>query len=338
MTLLASPVLHGAQLVQQVFAGLLQSSEAVCLACYAVVDGEQGVLLPECVTGMAVNNLQLRLRETDLAQLLVKSGESYIVDVNATNAPHWVGVFQGLLSELLITPFMMAGVRAICITGATQQGFFNRIGMPQFVAFTNLVALSLGLRAEASHDPLTKLPNRTVFFESLERACVYAKRSGDLVGCGVLDLDGFKQINDSYGHDAGDRLLQYVSARIRKSLRASCVVARLGGDEFAILFVGCVQADVERMCVRVLDSVSTPMDLGCYGEVKVTASLGVTLFPLDDGDGAELMRHADMAMYAAKAAGRNQYRLHSVDYKEYVGTISERKKPSAPSLRLVASI
>ena len=153
----------------------------------------------------------------------------------------------------------------------------------------------------AYFDPLTGAPNRRLLDDRLRQAIAHARRTGRPLAVCVIDLDGFKPINDQHGHEAGDQVLVGIVDRLSAILRASDTVARLGGDEFVLLL-----EDIEGECVldRVLEAIRAPMPLA--GErVSVSASVGVTLFPADDADPDTLLRHADQAMYRAKQRGRN---------------------------------
>jgi len=163
----------------------------------------------------------------------------------------------------------------------------------------------------ARHDPLTGLPNRRFFFERLEHALAAARRSARPLAVIFVDLDHFKELNDSLGHSAGDRVLQAVANLLRSATRESDTVARLGGDEFVILIE---QLDDPSRVVAVLHKLherfQLPMLLDGH-EVQVQASMGVSLFPRDGDDIESLVQQADRAMYAAKNAGRNTYSFES---------------------------
>ena len=159
----------------------------------------------------------------------------------------------------------------------------------------------------AYYDPLTKLANRRLFIDHLSRAFARADRDNTRLAICYLDLDGFKEVNDSLGHELGDNLLKQVSERLLNTLRQEDLIARWGGDEFALLIYG---QNNEQACVSTLDRLSealaAPYELeGCI--YHVTASIGVTVYPQDKGDPDTLLRHADQAMYLAKQRGRNQY-------------------------------
>jgi diguanylate cyclase (GGDEF)-like protein/PAS domain S-box-containing protein len=167
-------------------------------------------------------------------------------------------------------------------------------------------ALEEQLRQLAFHDPLTLLANRNLFRDRVQHALTLAQRGQSCVAVMFLDLDNFKNINDSLGHDAGDALLQAVAQRIVKTTRSSDTVARLGGDEFAVLVEGLARlTEVERMADALIGALDLPFTLDGI-EVRVAASIGVAFSAI--GAGAEtLLSNADIAMYHAKAAGKNRY-------------------------------
>ncbi len=165
----------------------------------------------------------------------------------------------------------------------------------------------------ASHDPLTDLPNRTLFHERARRALLRAKRSGEMVAVLFLDLDNFKNINDTLGHYVGDLLLQETARRLKASLRGHDTVARQGGDEFTILLEDLRDPQEAAVVAQKLLAVFDRPFLPEGNEVFVTASLGINLFPKDADNLDDLLRNADVAMYHAKEAGRNSYRFYSAD-------------------------
>ena len=167
----------------------------------------------------------------------------------------------------------------------------------------------------ASHDSLTGLPNREMFNELLRHAIEAAARYERRFALLFIDLDRFKVINDSLGHDAGDQLLVEVAHRLRGSLRASDVVARLGGDEFVVILEGVADvADVERVATELLSVLSQPLQLSGH-ECHTTASIGIAMYPSNGSDLLTLTKNADMAMYLAKEDGKNAFRFFSRDMK-----------------------
>ncbi|BDW90496.1 putative bifunctional diguanylate cyclase/phosphodiesterase [Thalassospira tepidiphila] len=178
------------------------------------------------------------------------------------------------------------------------------------------------MRHLAVHDVLTSLPNRTLFLDRLRQALLSARRFQRGVTVLFVDLDRFKDINDHFGHDVGDLMIQEMGQRLSRIIRDSDTAARLGGDEFAI-----IQTDVQNiedtiaLAQRIIDELCQPFD--CRGiRLHSTASVGITLFPEDGENPEQLVKNADMAMYAAKAEGRNNYRFFLPSMHERV---KERK-------------
>jgi diguanylate cyclase (GGDEF)-like protein len=167
----------------------------------------------------------------------------------------------------------------------------------------------------ASHDSLTKLPNREMFNELLRHAIEVARRCQMRFAVLFIDLDRFKVINDSLGHDAGDMLLVEIANRLRGALRASDVVARLGGDEFVVILEQAIERDdIERIARNLLDVLSQPLQLSGH-ECHTTASIGIAMYPSDGGDVQALTKNADMAMYLAKEDGKNGFRFFTKEIK-----------------------
>jgi diguanylate cyclase (GGDEF)-like protein/PAS domain S-box-containing protein len=159
----------------------------------------------------------------------------------------------------------------------------------------------------ANFDTLTGLPNRRLFRDRLNQEVMNAHRRQSAIALLFIDLDGFKQVNDLFGHDAGDMLLLQAAQRIRQCVRDTDTVARLGGDEFTIIMSGLHHIDhVELVAQKVLDTLNLPFSIG--GESAfVSGSIGIALYPDDADTPEELIRKADQAMYAAKSAGKNQF-------------------------------
>ncbi|MEN3951472.1 EAL domain-containing protein [Iodidimonas sp. SYSU 1G8] len=165
------------------------------------------------------------------------------------------------------------------------------------------------IRYQASYDQLTGLPNRALFMDLLTQALAYADRQEEMVGLMFVDLDGFKQVNDTMGHDMGDLLLQEVAVRLKRCLRASDTVARLGGDEFTILMPHL--GDFRHAPVvaeRITERLRAPFMLDGK-EAFVSASIGITTFPSDAIDPATLLKNADAAMYRAKLQGKQHFQF-----------------------------
>ncbi len=160
-------------------------------------------------------------------------------------------------------------------------------------------------RTLAHHDTLTGLPNRVLFQDRLAQALIDARGRGQPAALLFLDLDGFKAINDTHGHDAGDLLLRLVAQRLRGCVRDGDTVARLGGDEFTLLLPNIQSAQNAAIVARkILDDLTAPVTVAGHS-VQVAASIGIGLYPSDGADASVLLRNADLAMYRAKSGGKN---------------------------------
>lgn len=169
-------------------------------------------------------------------------------------------------------------------------------------------------------DALTELPNRAQLSERLHQLVEVARGNNQLLAVMLLDLDGFKNLNDRYGHALGDRVLVAIAQRLKQVARSSDVVARLGGDEFALVLRGLPHMDeVERVAERILTLASAPCEIDGH-RYQLSASLGITLFPFDSADPDTLLRHADQAMYQAKEGGRNRYHLFDAERDQQAQT------------------
>lgn len=167
------------------------------------------------------------------------------------------------------------------------------------------------LQHRAFHDELTSLPNRAMFMDTLSRTLHRAERKGSSFSVLFIDLDHFKDVNDTYGHSAGDLLLQGVASRVRMCVREGDLVARLGGDEFVVLIEdGQSQDEVASIAKKLQTMLEPPHSLGGK-DVQVTASIGISSYPQNGTKVDELLRNADSAMYKVKSAGRNNFQFHA---------------------------
>lgn len=188
------------------------------------------------------------------------------------------------------------------------------VGVVQLLALPLLIQAARRLRRQndrleesareyeilATHDPLTGLANRTLYVDRLEQALLLAQRTGEIVGVVIIDINDFKAINDTLGHQAGDHVLQAVAENIQNQMRASDTVARFGGDEFVLLLHGTNGVDeVRAAALRAVDAVGLLVDLD-GAEIAVDASAGLAAFPTDGREVGELLRRADVALYSAK--------------------------------------
>jgi len=251
----------------------------------------------------------------------------------------YVAYFLGAVVPLLVLGVVVERL-VLAPIGISLDGWrASELGERGFVGLvTSVAALSLGCffmlrrlvnasihenRRLAYHDALTGLPNRRLFKDRLELALAQARRQGATVAVCFLDLDGFKKVNDSLGHEAGDRLLQVVAERLTASVRegdslsrgdpdaAEPAVSRLGGDEFTILLPGIHEAeDAGRVARRILTTLREGFEIDGR-EVFATASIGIAAAPVDGDSAEQLLRNADTAMYAAKERGRNTLQFFS---------------------------
>ena len=196
-------------------------------------------------------------------------------------------------------------------------------------AISDITALKnaqLQMENLAFYDPLTGLSNRRLFKDRLSKAVAESKRRGTFIALLFLDLDQFKRINDSLGHDAGDQLLVEVANRLQDCIRESDTVSRIGGDEFTVLLTDIDSSHgVHHIAEKILQSLGKPIHLNNQ-EIINTASIGITLAPSDGDDDITLMRNADLAMYQAKANGRNNFQFFSEEMnKEMMGYLKIEK-------------
>ena len=176
------------------------------------------------------------------------------------------------------------------------------------------------IQHQATHDALTGLPNRLLFRDILVHAAAHALRTEKLLAVMFLDLDGFKNINDTQGHDCGDKLLIEIAQRLTTTLRGNDlvardddIIARQGGDEFTILLQGVtIVENIIQIAERILAAIAVPFE-GDGHEVHITASIGITVFPFDDTDIENLLQNADTAMYRAKESGKNNFQFYTAE-------------------------
>ena len=187
------------------------------------------------------------------------------------------------------------------------------------LVFTDITAQKVAeeeLRYLASYDSLTGLPNRTLLMDRIQHGIEQAKRAKKSLALCFIDLDKFKQVNDSLGHDVGDQLLQEVAKRLRATLRETDTIARLGGDEFVVLLESYKNDDnISHVARKMLQSIGEPMQLGSH-TVSVSPSIGIAVYPDDALDANALLKHADVAMYHAKDLGRNNFQFFIAEMNE----------------------
>ncbi|MCP4130041.1 MAG: sensor domain-containing diguanylate cyclase [bacterium] len=167
----------------------------------------------------------------------------------------------------------------------------------------------------ATHDPLTQLPNRRLLNDRLNHAIQRAQRSNQTIAVLFLDIDGFKAINDTHGHDVGDSLLKFAAARLKSCSRESDTISRIGGDEFIFILENIPKnEDIITVSQRICETIAKPY---FTGQVSITASIGISIFPFDGQTGEVLIKKADRAMYDAKNSGKNRFQFYK-DEREYI--------------------
>jgi diguanylate cyclase (GGDEF)-like protein len=206
---------------------------------------------------------------------------------------------------------------------ATDVGAFSADDAQWLQSMADLLASALDreesearMRHQSLHDGLTGLPNRTLFYDRIEHAFARAQRAETLVAVLLLDVDQFKTINDSLGHEAGDDLLVALSARLQQVIRGSDTVARLGGDEFVVLCEVESEAEAYAVAERIANAWERPIPVGTGGEIFVSASIGITIARRPQS-AETMLREADAAMYRAKEGGRGRYELFDEEMRRH---------------------
>lgn len=217
------------------------------------------------------------------------------------------GYWQGEIWNRRKNGELFAELLTISTLSDEQGDTLHYLGL--FSDITEIKEQQQALEMMAHYDMLTQLPNRTLFADRFQQAIAHSVRQNSLLGVIFLDLDGFKPINDTYGHETGDQVLIEVAQRIKACIRPDDTASRLGGDEFAILLNDISSlAHCERLVSRLLRTIQLPYRID-GDTIQLGASMGVTLYPLDHADADTLLRHADQAMYQAKQTGRNRYAI-----------------------------
>ncbi|MEH6443163.1 MAG: EAL domain-containing protein [Oceanospirillaceae bacterium] len=212
----------------------------------------------------------------------------------------------------------IATISAITDSSNTVQNY-----VALFTDITSIKEHQQQLEHIAHYDALTNLPNRILLAERLHQAMVQCDKTQQSLAVAYLDLDGFKSINDRYGHEVGDELLIKISQRMGDTIREGDTIARIGGDEFVVILAGIVNmASCEQILARLLQASMDPVTID-NTILKTTVSIGVTLYPQDGADADQLMRHADQAMYIAKQDGKNRYHMFDVKHNTAIQTQRE---------------
>jgi len=262
-------------------------------------------------TNTLVEGLTLLSRERFDAVLLDLSlpdgfGLLTVRQVHATSPTIPVVVLSGVSDQSLALQAVQQGAQDYLVKGQ---------GHPELLARAVRYAIERKRAEEhltylAQYDQLTGLVNRSLFRDRLVQAMARSKRMQQPIGLMLLDLDRFKAVNDTFGHDMGDELLKSVSERLKACVREVDTVARMGGDEFTIILEGVTsEENILMVAKRITESIATPFEL--KGQlISIGISIGITIYPHDDHPVDELLKHADTAMYRAKQQGGNAFHLH----------------------------
>lgn len=252
--------------------------------------------------------LRAFLPSTVLVMLLLSLAQSFVVNVTPVN-PAISAAVTVLLFELIIVVIILQVARAM-------GNFIDHKDRELREAYDERERLVSELKHLAHHDVLTGLPNRKLFRDFLIHDLSKAGRNHQKLALLFLDLDRFKDINDTLGHETGDELLKAVAGRLKSSVRESDIVARIGGDEFNILLPDIMQSDdITGLAQKVIDSLREPFLISGH-ELHVTTSIGVSVYPDDSNEVDALFRYADIALYNAKERGRNMFRFYDHDMNQ----------------------
>ncbi|WP_297450792.1 EAL domain-containing protein [Ferrovum sp.] len=238
---------------------------------------------------------------------------------------HEKGNWRGELWNRKKSGEIYAELLSISLIRDAQGQVLHHVGV--FTDITNFKNHEKELERIAHYDPLTGLPNRVLLADRMQQTLALSSRSQRLLVIGYLDLDGFKQINDSLGHEIGDQVLIEMALRMKNVLREGDTVARLGGDEFVLLLTGYRDAQESLATLqRLLTQLALPVILNDAPPVSLSASLGLTVYPLDHSDPETLLRHADQAMYSAKQSGKNQIQIYDPEMDSLLRLQQEFRK------------
>jgi len=266
-----------------------------------------------------IGRASVSMSEGGMAAKVLTANQSPATDADLTTSESTANFARshGLSSTMEVIVPTSEGPFGLIAAFSKEPRSFSREDATFLKAIANALGTAIGRkRAEerlayvAQFDSLTALPNRTLFLDRLSQAMSRARRRNTLMALIFLDLDRFKEINDTLGHKAGDRLLRLVAERLKRGVRAGDTVARLGGDEFTVILEDVKSIEeVTIVAQKLLQVLAKSFPLEAQ-EYFVTASAGITLYPLDHGNIDALIKNADIAMYHAKDRGRNNYQFY----------------------------
>jgi diguanylate cyclase (GGDEF)-like protein/PAS domain S-box-containing protein len=295
-----------------------QNEEKLKLAASVFTHAREGIMITDATGAIIdVNDTFTHITGYSREEILGKNprilksgrqGDEFYADLwkSLQENKHWYGEIwnrrkNGEVYAELIT------ISAVCDANDQVQHY-----VALFLEITQIKEHQQQLEHSAHYDSTTGLPNRVLLADRLQNAMSHCQRRNQSLAVAYLDLDGFKFVNDSYGHDVGDKLLIALSQRMKEALREGDTLARLGGDEFVAVLVDIQKmADCEPILLRLLKAAADSVTIDS-ATLQVSTSIGVTLYPQDGVDADQLMRHADHAMYVAKQLGKNRYHIFDV--------------------------
>ncbi len=281
---------------------IIAATTMVMASAYAL-DAERGAALVLCPVLLTFGMFRFTTRQFMAAAGIVLAGYAGVVLLLQTFKPHVVS----LTSEAFRIAVLACVLPCFALAGGKISGMRARLRRSNEELGTALATI----RQLATHDTLTGLPNRALFTESLNRALARAERHGWPIALFFMDLDRFKNLNDTLGHQLGDEALKEAARRLSSCIRESDVSARLGGDEFVLLVEEYEGPTVLiEIAERILAAIYQPLALGGH-EINLSVSIGICTFPADARDAGTLLSNADIALYQAKEHGRNRFRFYS---------------------------
>lgn len=290
---------------------LAQTLAAIAVIMFVAFhfERDRSLVLVWCLVVMLFGVFRFKPREFSTTTLFMLAGYALVINLLMNFKPERVDVliewYQWAWLALLLPAFAWIGAR---ISAMRERVLRANVELGDALAT---------IQDMATHDSLTGLPNRASLADTLQHAITTAQRNKKSLAIFFIDVDNFKSINDTLGHPTGDQLLREIARRVRATIRESDLVARLGGDEFVVMVESVTdRAGLQQLAAKILAAISELTNLEGH-ELKVTASIGISMFPADGVDAPALLAHADMAMYRAKAQGRNRTSEYSADLGEH---------------------
>lgn len=249
------------------------------------------------ITGLSLSNIILELKKDSIINLLNKNGV-------------WTGRVNCQSKQKNLFPAHLSIVK---ITDEMKHG--NEFYVATIKDISEIIQQEKELEKLAYYDPLTSLYNRTYFIKKMKEEVNYCKENNHEMSVLFIDLDGFKEVNDSQGHDEGDRVLIDISKTLNNITGKDILLSRFGGDEFVILYKSGIKELIKKLALKILDSLSLSLTYGTQ-KFKITASIGISIFPKDGKTEQDLLKKSDIAMYRAKELGKNRFLFYKNEFSE----------------------